>query len=87
MNPNLNPPFQCLGALSGPRILPVPSNSRECGSTSARDLYSLGVTLWKMLTGLTPFRGTSAELMHQHLHAPLPLGLLEAVRLGAHRFQ
>src|ERR1700693_4522846 len=43
------------------------------------DLYSLGVTLWKMLTGLTPFRGTSAELMHQHLHAPLPLDLLEAV--------
>ena len=32
-----------------------------------------------MLTGQTPFRGTSAELMHQHLHAPLPLDLLEAV--------
>ena len=29
--------------------------------------------------GLTPFRGTSAELMHQHLHVPLPLDLLEAV--------
>ena len=37
------------------------------------DLYSLGVTLWKMLTGQAPFRGTSAELMYQHLHAPLPL--------------
>ncbi|MBV8413576.1 MAG: protein kinase, partial [Verrucomicrobia bacterium] len=35
------------------------------------DLYSLGVTLWKMLTGQTPFRGTSAELMYRHLHAPL----------------
>jgi serine/threonine protein kinase len=43
------------------------------------DLYSLGATLWKMLTGQAPFRGTSAELMHQHLHAPLPLDLLEAV--------
>ena len=30
------------------------------------DLYSLGATLWKMLTGQAPFRGTSAELMHQH---------------------
>ena len=31
------------------------------------DLYSLGATLWKMLTGQAPFRGTSAEVMYQHL--------------------
>jgi len=43
------------------------------------DLYSLAVTLWEMLTGQPPFRGTSAELMHQHLHAPLPFDLLEAI--------
>jgi serine/threonine protein kinase len=43
------------------------------------DLYSLGATLWKMLTGQTPFRGTSAELMYQHLHAPLSVGELEEV--------
>src|ERR1700736_2777933 len=36
MNRVLKPPFQYLGALSGPRILPVPNNSRECRSTSAR---------------------------------------------------
>jgi serine/threonine protein kinase len=41
------------------------------------DLYSLGVTLWVMVTGKTPFRGTSAELMYHHLHAPLPLEQLE----------
>src|SRR6266446_310027 len=43
------------------------------------DLYSLGATLWKMLTGQTPFRGSSAELMYQHLHAPLPIGQLDQV--------
>src|SRR6202035_2424918 len=43
------------------------------------DLYSLGATLWKMLTGQAPFRGTSAELMHQHLHAPLLTEELEGV--------
>ena len=43
------------------------------------DLYSLGATLWKMLTGQTPFRGTSAELMYQHLHAPLAIGELDHV--------
>jgi serine/threonine protein kinase len=41
------------------------------------DLYSLGVTLWKMLTGQVPFRGTSAELMYQHLHSPLAIEQLE----------
>jgi serine/threonine protein kinase len=43
------------------------------------DLYSLGATLWQMLTGQTPFRGTSAELMHQHLHLPFVTEQLEGV--------
>ena len=43
------------------------------------DLYSLGVTLWVMLTGMAPFRGTPGEVMSQHQRAPLPLDLLEAV--------
>jgi hypothetical protein len=32
-----------------------------------------------MLTGQTPFRGTSAELMYRHLHAPLAIGELDHV--------
>jgi serine/threonine protein kinase len=43
------------------------------------DLYSLGVTLWVMVTCQTPFRGTSAEVMYKHQHAPLPVEQLKDV--------
>src|SRR5271157_177543 len=43
------------------------------------DLYSLGVTLWVMVTGQTPFRGPSAEMMYQHQQAPLPRERLKDV--------
>jgi len=42
------------------------------------DLYSLGVTLWVMVTGVAPFRGAPGEVMSQRQRAPLPLEQLEA---------
>src|SRR5258708_18570896 len=36
------------------------------------DLYSLGVTLWEMLSGKPPFHGSTAELMDQHQRAAPP---------------
>ena len=43
------------------------------------DLYSLGVSLWQMLTGRVPFRGTAAGVMFQHQHAALPLEELQGI--------
>jgi predicted ATPase len=43
------------------------------------DLYSLGVVIWKMVTGHTVFRGSPSELMYQHQHTSLPLEQLEGI--------
>jgi serine/threonine protein kinase/Flp pilus assembly protein TadD len=50
----------------------------SCGAVDIRsDLYSVGVTLWQMLTKAAPFIGTPSEVAAQHLQAPLPIGKLK----------
>ena len=77
--PGSQPAISVPGGFAGTPEFASPEQFAGVGVDIRSDLYSLGATLWKMLTGLTPFRGTSAELMHQHLYAPLPLDLLKAV--------
>ena len=42
-------------------------------------VYSLGVTLWVMLTGRVPFDGTVLEVIQKHLHQAPPVERLEHV--------
>ena len=67
------------GAFAGTPGFASPEQFAGVGVDIRSDLYSLGATFWKMLTGQEPFRGTSAEVMYQHQHAPLPLEKLEGV--------
>ena len=67
------------GAFAGTPEFASPEQFAGVGADIRSDLYSLGVTLWDMLAGHPPFRGTSGELMHQHLHARLAIGQLDHV--------
>src|SRR6202521_598707 len=65
------------GGFAGTPEFASPEQFAGVGVDIRSDLYSLGVTLWEMLTGKVPVRGTPAEVMYQHQHAPLPVEQLE----------
>jgi serine/threonine protein kinase len=67
------------GTFAGTPEFASPEQFAGLGVDIRSDLYSLGVTLWKMVTCELPFRGSPAEVMHQHLNAPLPFDQLKGV--------
>ena len=67
------------GAFVGTPEFASPEQFAGVGVDIRSDLYSLGVMLWEMVTGHAVFRGSPAEVMYQHQHAPLPLEQLESV--------
>jgi serine/threonine protein kinase len=67
------------GAFVGTPEFASPEQFAGVGVDIRSDLYSLGVTLWEMVTSQIPFRGRSAEVMYQHQHARLPIEQLKDV--------
>lgn len=67
------------GTFVGTPEFASPEQIAGVGVDIRSDLYSLGVTLWRMLGCSGPFKGNPAAVMHQQQHAPLPTEELKGV--------
>jgi serine/threonine protein kinase/Tfp pilus assembly protein PilF len=61
------------GGFAGTPQYASPEKFGGVGTDIRSDLYSLGITLWEMLTGELPFQGSASGLIYRHQHAPLPI--------------
>jgi serine/threonine protein kinase/tetratricopeptide (TPR) repeat protein len=73
------PSISAVGAFVGTPEFASPEQAAGVDVDIRSDLYSLGVTLWEMVTGHGLFRGPPADVIYQHQHAPLPHERLEGV--------
>jgi hypothetical protein len=61
------------GRVLGTTDYVAPEQAIGEGATQQSDIYSLGVTLWEMLTGDVPFKGENqVAVAMQHVRDPLP---------------
>jgi len=67
------PAISIPGSFVGTPAYASPEQFAGIGADIRSDLYSLGVTLWELLCGELPFRGSAVELSDQHQYAPLPM--------------
>jgi serine/threonine protein kinase/Flp pilus assembly protein TadD len=68
-----------VGAFVGTPAYASPEQFAGIATDIRSDFYSLGVTLWEMLSGKVPYSGSAAELMYQHQHAEPPIERLKNV--------
>jgi serine/threonine-protein kinase len=90
LTPDGDPKIADFGIAQGPNLTTTttvhgsihymaPEQALGAKSDARTDLYSLGCVLYEMLTGSTPFSGTTAEIIEQHLASePRPVQQLRA---------
>jgi serine/threonine protein kinase/Tfp pilus assembly protein PilF len=74
-----DPALSTPGTFTGTALFASPEQCAGGEVDIRSDIYSLGVTLWEMLTAKVPFTGTTVQVMGQHLHALLPLEQLKHI--------
>jgi serine/threonine-protein kinase len=67
------------GTFAGTPTYASPEQFSGVGADIRSDLYSLGITLWEMLAGEAPFKGSTSKLIYQHQHATPPVDKLTHV--------
>jgi serine/threonine protein kinase len=72
-----------LGGFVGTPHFASPEQVEEGDVDIRSDIYSLGATLYFVLTGQSPFSGSVGQIMSQHLYKPLPLEPTTAERAPA----
>jgi serine/threonine protein kinase/Tfp pilus assembly protein PilF len=68
-----------VGGFIGTTAYASPEQFAGIATDIRSDLYSLGITVWEMLSGQLPFQGSPAELMYEHQHGDPPIEKLKGV--------